>query len=325
MNTKLRVSAVCVGLVLVGGLVATGGSASGASLSPSSSVVTSGSTTYTATILTQPTRTVLRNASGVWVATFTNGSRSVALAGPGRKFSEPSTTSATVTTNVWVRLAPTPFAGVVDPAWLVAALADTTPDVLAVAMQYVYGAPAITSAGVTVAGDASYGPLVNGARVAGSDFNDYLGLAWRYSDGFLDAAETAQIRSLDCSGYVRMVFGFRLGMPLARTVGVSGALPRRAFEMAGSAPGTVLVSSPTRPALPTALQAGDLVFFDASTTDGTQIDHTGIYLGSDSSGRARFISSRQTADGPTLGDVGGASILTGTGYWATAFRAVRRL
>ena len=87
----------------------------------------------------------------------------------------------------------------------------------------------------------------------------------------------------------------------------------------------MLVSSLTRPALPAALQAGDLVFFDASTTDGTQIDHAGIYLGSDSSGRARFISSRQTADGPTLGDVGGASILTGTGYWATAFRAVRRL
>ncbi len=73
------------------------------------------------------------------------------------------------------------------------------------------------------------------------------------------------------------------------------------------------------------LSAGDLVFFDAATDDGAQIDHVGMYLGVDSGGRHRFISSRKTANGPTLGDVGGKSLLDGTGFYATSFRAARRL
>jgi cell wall-associated NlpC family hydrolase len=81
----------------------------------------------------------------------------------------------------------------------------------------------------------------------------------------------------------------------------------------------------TRPPSWTALQTGDLVFFDATSTDTTGIDHVGMYLGRDSAGHDRFISSRKTANGPTLGDVGGASILDGNGYWATAFRSARRM
>ena len=90
-------------------------------------------------------------------------------------------------------------------------------------------------------------------------------------------------------------------------------LPRRARYQAGYG-----VSIPVP-------QVGDLVFFDASTDDGAAIDHVGIYLGVDSAGHRRFISSRKKANGPTMGDVGGASIIDGGGYWAAAFRAVRRI
>lgn len=74
-----------------------------------------------------------------------------------------------------------------------------------------------------------------------------------------------------------------------------------------------------------ALDAGDLVFFDASADDATAIDHVGLYLGADADGHHRFVSSRKTADGPTFGDLGGASILDGSGLYARSFRAARRL
>jgi cell wall-associated NlpC family hydrolase len=70
---------------------------------------------------------------------------------------------------------------------------------------------------------------------------------------------------------------------------------------------------------------GDLVFFDADESDGTRIDHVGIYLGLDAGDHYRFISSRKGANGPTLGDYKGKSILDGTGLYARSFRAVRRL
>jgi hypothetical protein len=67
------------------------------------------------------------------------------------------------------------------------------------------------------------------------------------------------------------------------------------------------------------------VFSDASTDDGTAIDHVGLYLGKDSAGNYRFISSRKTVNGPTMGDVGGKSVLNGTGLYAKTFVAARRL
>ena len=51
----------------------------------------------------------------------------------------------------------------------------------------------------------------------------------------------------------------------------------------------------------------------------------GIYLGLDSAGHPRFISSRKVANGPTMGDRGGASLLTGDGLYASAFREAKRL
>ena len=74
-----------------------------------------------------------------------------------------------------------------------------------------------------------------------------------------------------------------------------------------------------------ALQVGDLVFFDRDKKDGTTIDHVGMYLGEDQGGNRRFISSRKTANGPTLGDDGGKSLLNGSGDYVKSLRAARRL
>lgn len=281
---------------------------------------------YTFTRASGPERTIVKDSSGRWVATYTKGARTATFAGPSRTFAEPATTSARVTSNVWVRILPSPFSGTVDEAAMRAALADRSPDLLAHAMQYVDGAtPMFDSSGRQYAGDADYGPLQpDGTREEGSDFNDYLGVSWTYGS-YVDRPEADQIRSLDCSGYVRMLFGYRGGVPMSSSPNGS-ALPRRAFEMLASAPGVVTIpNTGSKATAYSKLAAGDLVFFDAATDDGTQIDHVGIYLGPDSSGRRRFISSRKTANGPTLGDLGGASVVDGSGYYGKAFRAARRV
>jgi hypothetical protein len=279
---------------------------------------------YTITRVTDPARSVVTDSQG-WVATFTDGSSTVTLRGPQRTFTE-RTAAASVTHRTWVRLLRAPFQGTVDERWLTQTLQNTSSDVLAAGMQYIEGAPAVHDAsGLAIAGDANYGPVVNGAVQEGSDFNDYLGIAWSYPSG-PDNPEADQRNSLDCSGFVRMLFGYRGGLPLARHTSDGTQLPRRAHQMIESAPGRVLVpdtgSQVTR--LST-LAPGDLVFFDAATNDGNQIDHVGLYLGLDADRHHRFLSSRKTINGPTLGDQGGKSLLDGTGFYASHFRAVRRL
>ena len=289
------------------------------------SPVTSATSTsgWTLSRASSPARTLVKDSSGNLLATFTDGSRSVALVGPARTFAE-STTSATVRTTSWVRLLPSPSTGQVDEAWLTSALADRSPDVLATAMEYATGAPTTyDAAGAMLSSDASYGPLVDGSRQEGSDWNDYLQVKATY-DGVTDSPETAQAGALDCSGFLRMVFGQRSGLPMTlRPDGVR--LPRRATQIHTAGPGTLLLDSATRPTTLPPLLAGDLVLFDASTDDGTLVDHAGIYLGTDSAGAPRFVSSRKTADGPTMGDLGGRSTLSGTGLYAKSLRAVRRL
>jgi len=275
-----------------------------------------------------PSRTVVSTGAGTWVATFTDGARTVALAGPKRTFGEPTTTSATVTTSVWVRLLATPFTGSVNTTWLDHARVDTSADVLATAMQYIAGAPTISnSTGVRIAGDADYGPLqADGSRSAGADFNDFLGVSWNYASGTVDAPEASELGALDCSGFMRMLFGYRGGVPLVLTPDGGKSLPRHSWEIAESGPGVVVIpNSGAQPSSRAALQAGDIVAFDASTTDGTRIDHVGMFLGRDSAGHDRFISSRITANGPTLGDLGGRSSLDGTGLYALSFRSARRV
>jgi NlpC/P60 family len=218
-----------------------------------------------------------------------------------------------------------PFAGDVDLGWLVDALGDRSPDVLAAAMEFLAGEPDRRDpAGVLVAADASYGPLRDETRDVGSDWNDFQGVTAAYGDD-VDPPEPDEARSLDCSGFVRMVFGRRFGVPLGLEPDGGRSLPRRSADQAVEAPGVVLVAEPGGGAALDRLQPGDLVFFDADDDDGAGVDHVGIYLGLDAGGHHRFVSSRRSADGPTSGDVDGPSLLDGAGLYARSFRSSRRL
>lgn len=244
--------------------------------------------------------------SAAWLASFTVGAHTVLLRGTPRRFRE---AGRTVAHAAWVRVLAEPFdERNIDPAWLAQALAanaSNEPDVLAIATQYVGDA-------------ASYGPLIGDTREEGSDFNDYLGVAWQYPDEPADPPERRQLGCMDCSGYVRMVYGYHSKMALCRAPRADrAAIPRHAHEIANRAPGVKIPRDDTAP--------GDLVFFDADAGDGGQIDHVGIYMGVDTKGHRRFISSRKRADGPTMGDTGGKSILDGDGLYAGTFRKVRRL
>ncbi|GAB2991941.1 C40 family peptidase [Nocardioides montaniterrae] len=266
--------------------------------------------------------TTVRDAHG-WLATFTRGSRTVTLRGGRRTLTEPLV-PATVTDRLRVRLLPRPFNGTVPRSWLTRQLRSTAPDVLQTAFQYVAQRPAIHRDGLQVAGDAAYGPLLPDlTRAAGSDFNDYLGVPWTYG-ALVDSPELDQRLSLDCSGFVRMVLGYRHGFPLSQAPD-GRSLPRSAAEMAGGGPGRVIVRDTGAEVAPRGVRPGDLLFFDADPIDSGVIDHVGIYLGIDSSGLPRFISSRRTVDGPTMSDIGGSSVLTGRGYYASAFREARRI
>lgn len=281
---------------------------------------------YTYTRADDPPRTMVSDANGVWVATFTDQAYTVALLGASRTFSETGAAAAVIT-STWARVLDTPFTGTVDEPWLTAHLADTTPDILATAMQYITGTASIYSGSLQIAGDANYGPLVDGVRLEGSDFNDYLQIPWTYPDDGTDQPQITRALSLDCSGFARMVYGYRSGLPLTR-VSTWGAIPRKAVQIYDSAPGVqVIPNAGTQVTDFGKLQAGDLVFFDASTDDGTVIDHVGLYLGVDTQGHYRFISSRKTNNGPTFADVGGRSTLDGsTSYlYVRSFRATRRL
>ena len=259
--------------------------------------------------LTDPDRTEVMDTRRRRVASFTDGATTVTSSGPRRRFSEPAAADA-VTHAVWVRTLPKPFTGAVDEAWLTAALQANelrVPDVLAIAMQYVSGAAAVLDGPLQIAGDAEYGPLVDGAREEGADFNDYLGVPWTYADA-VDRPETRQFRCLDCSGFVRMVWGYRHSLPgqprrdrVPLTLAPASsrrAMPRRAFEIFQSAPGVVTIEDDGGQVQDlSALAVGDLVFFDADDGDGPQLDHVGIYLGVDAAGIT--VSSR-AARAPTV-------------------------
>lgn len=240
----------------------------------------------------------------------------------------------TVTHDTWVRVLDAPFDGTWTPALadrIRAWAADSTPDVLAYAMGYVTGAPAVTSpalGGVPVMGQSGYGPLdTDGTLREGADFHEYMGLPWMFVNGETAPAPGPEwIRNLDCSGFVRMIYGYHMGIPMVRNSGFDGiTLPRRTKDIGPSGPGVIVAqAADTAPPL-TGIQIGDVPLFDA-TADATagEYDHNGIYLGVDSNGRPRFINSRKTPDGPTFGDLGGASALDGTGLYATSLRMIRR-
>ncbi|MEU7975276.1 NlpC/P60 family protein [Micromonospora sp. NPDC049089] len=295
--------------------------------------VTSGSG-YSYRRLTAPNRTQMVDAKGKTVAIMTDGARTVHISGPKRTFAESRFTKAKVPAELWVRLAPREWrAGAEKEKWFTdwfrKARTDRSPDVLAVAREYTYVAvPKKDAKGRQYSGDAAFGPLSDidpDGRAENSDFYDYLGVSWEFPDK-KEKPTASHIRSLDCSGFLRMVYGYRMGYPLLGTNNAGPGLPRRATAMASVGPGALLMPNTGKRARELdRLLPGDLLFFNAGPVQGANIEHSGMYLGVDDRGHHRFISSRTTANGPTMGDLGGESILDGTGYWALRWRTARRI
>jgi cell wall-associated NlpC family hydrolase len=282
--------------------------------------------------LENPPRTVVRDQTGAVLATFTDGARTAALTGPARTFAEPRFTKATVTTTTWVRLTPEPWAPGAEKApwfaqWFDEARRNTTPDMFDTAMQYFDGAAQEKNPeGLRFRGDAIFGPVepAGVARLEQSDFLDYLGISYTFPDG-KKTPKPAHTGALDCSGFVRMVYGYRLGYPLLGTNNGGPGLPRRAWAIAERGPGVTLIPNKrTRVTDYDALQPGDLVFFEVEGSLD-ELDHVGIFVGIDSTGHHRFMSSRERANGPTFGDLGGTSLLDDGGMYSKAWRGARRI
>ena len=282
--------------------------------------------------LENPARTVIRDQTGAVIATFTDGARTVALTGPTRTFAEPRFSKATVTTTTWVRLAPQAWTPGAEKSgwfaeWFEAARKDTGPDVFDVAMQYFDGAaPEKNADNLQFRGDAIFGPVDSGgyARLEQSDFMDYMGISYSFPDT-KKTPKPAHKGALDCSGFVRMVYGYRLGYPLLGTNNAGPGLPRRAYAIAGNGPGVALIpNTGKRVTAYNTLQPGDLVFFEVEGSVD-ELDHVGIFIGIDSTGHYRFMSSRERANGPTFGDLGGTSLLDDGGRYSQAWRAARRI
>jgi cell wall-associated NlpC family hydrolase len=289
--------------------------------------------------LSNPARTVARAEDGSVAATFTDGARTAVLAGPVRTFTEEEFTTAKVTTDRWVRLLPETWKKGAEQAewfttWFEEHRGSKKPDLLALSVEYLHGAEKkADERGIAYTGDADFGPLNPDVaareadlRLEQSDFYDYLGMSYTFRDGTVLQPERMRHRDVDCSGYVRLVFGYRARYPLAPTDELGDGLPRTADAMARSDLGVpVLELTGERPSSLGRLQPGDLVFFEVDARTGPRLDHIGIYMGLDTDGHPRFISSRAEANGPTFGDKGGDARLDGDGYYAEGLRSARRL
>ncbi|MEV6124368.1 NlpC/P60 family protein [Streptomyces sp. NPDC052077] len=232
-----------------------------------------------------------------------------------------------------VRLLDKPFTGEWTPAlaaqilsWAVA----TTPDILDRAAAYITGAPPVYDpalGGAQVAGQALYGPTApDGTRLEGGDFHRYMGLPWTFPNGESQGTAPMWARTLDCSGFLRMLFGWWGGVGMVRHRDFDGlVLPRQAKDLAVSGPGAIIAQATGSPPPLTDLLPGDVLYFNADPAD-PEIGHCGIYFGGDQHGRPRFISSRKSANGPTFGDLGAASVLTGPGLlYPDSLRMISRL
>ncbi|MCS0636929.1 NlpC/P60 family protein [Streptomyces sp. LP05-1] len=244
-----------------------------------------------------------------------------------------------VTHGDWVRVLPEPFDGTWTPE-LERTVRDwagsVAPDVLAYAAMFLAGAPTVTAGtgpaqGKRVLGEAGYGYLdPQGYRYEGADFHEYMDTGWTFPDGTRTGPSSKQVGNLDCSGYTRMVFGYHLGVPLAAGEDTSKTrIPRKSRHIVDYAPGVrVDRTDGTAPPAAAQLQPGDLVLFNADSGDDNTVvtvDHVGIYLGQDAAGKRRFLSSRKTVNGPTMSDLGGASLLDGTGTYAKTLHTVHRI
>ncbi|MBQ0828677.1 C40 family peptidase [Streptomyces tagetis] len=292
--------------------------------------------------LENPARSVLRDGEGRIKAVLTDGARIATLTGPARTFAEPTSTSSKVSTTDWVRLMPEPWEeGAEKEKWFTQWYAEykdsKEDDLFASAFQYVAGAPPKKDEqGLVYAGDANFGPLnTTGAeggdlRLEQSDFYDYLGIPYTFRDGSTGVPEAMRAKSLDCSGFIRMVLGYRGRYPLMSSDASGDGLPRTANGMARSKEGVDVlplagITPDDRPSAIDQLQPGDLVFFKLDARTGERLDHVGMVVGYDTEGHLLFISSREEVNGPTIGDIGGVSRLDGNGYYAKTLRSAKRL
>ncbi|MFJ8001420.1 C40 family peptidase [Streptomyces sp. NPDC096310] len=290
--------------------------------------------------LKNPERSVLRGEDGGILATFTDGARTATLTGPSRTFDEPTNTKSRVVTEDWVRLMPEAWAEGAEKEkwfkdWFKEFFGSEEDDIFAYAFQYIEGAPVKKDdEGVPYAGDANFGPVnesVAGDRLEQSDFYDYLGIPYTFRDGTVKEPQKERYRAIDCSGFIRTVFGYRARYPLMVTDKIGDGLPRTANGMTRSDVGVDIykLGGPapwyTRPESTSKLQPGDLVFFKMDRRTKDRMDHVGLYLGNDTEGHQIFISSRKEVNGPTMGDQGGTSRLDGNGFYAALMRAAKRL
>ncbi|WP_147291135.1 hypothetical protein [Tsukamurella paurometabola] len=277
--------------------------------------------------LADPARTLARDDRGRVVAIMTDGARTVVLAGRLRTFVEPETTAAIVASNARVLLLPRSWsAGGEGDTWFSTwylAARETSVDLLEAATQYLTGADSDFDArGIEYRGDAHYpGVSATGERVPG-DFNDYLGVAWTFSDGATRQAPPTRSRALSSAGLVRLVFGYRGGMPLSGHVRDPSGMAPTVDELFYGAGATIAPVTGAAVSDLGRLQPGDLLFFD--TDPDATLDQVAIYLGVDQRSEHRFIMSRREADGPTMGDTGGRSVVD-RGRFASALRAVKRI
>ncbi|GGU60830.1 NlpC/P60 family protein [Streptomyces lavendofoliae] len=249
-------------------------------------------------------------------------------------------TPPSVTHGEWVRVLPEPFDGTWTPAleqiirgWA----SSTAPDVLAYAAMFLAGAPTVTSGSgpakdKQILGESGYGYLdPQGYCYEGADFHEYMNVGWTFPDGTYTGPSSKQVGNLDCSGYTRMVYGYHMGVSMAAGADTSKTrLPRKSRDMVNHAPGVRIdqTTDGTAPPAAALLQPGDLVLFNADSGDDNPtltVDHVGIYLGKDTAGKRRFLSSRKTVNGPTMSDLGGASLLDGTGTYAKKLHTVHRI
>jgi len=196
---------------------------------------------------------VAMSANGQRLAKFTTGCRTVLLYGSQRELTD-AHTDAIVAHNMYVRLLPEPFTGELPFEWLRSQLSSTEPDILALALQYgPLQENLFDTGGVLLAGDASYGPLrededgmLSGPRVGrrriGADFHDFMQVSWTAPDGELVMPRAEFAGCLDCSGFVRMVFGWRSGMPLS-IAPQPGYLPRYSWHMWWNGPGRTIIDA----------------------------------------------------------------------------------
>lgn len=129
---------------------------------------------------------------------------------------------------------------------------------------------------------------------SGSEEDDLFAYAFQYAEGapvkedgegtpYAIQPEQKRYRSIDCSGFIRTVFGYRGRFPLIADEKSGDGLPRTANGMARSKAGTDIIKlaagSPPyeRPKSISVLQPGDLVFFKLDARTKERLDGNGYY------------------------------------------------